>query len=400
LNSEDQKSYLSLNKPIFPVKINDKVYFLRNKKSFDFIETFFNETVNIQRRFRIIDGVKNRLASLAHFKNGGNFKKNTDLIINKIQRAHPPGIDKSWSLDTDDENNIWSDMYSGIEYIDQNKNTRWAPGNFSVTINNIEIQGISYKSRIIGDTIKTYDISTKYTINELEKINSFTIEHNSKYSKISEWANGGVIFYEDSMQYLIHPIGFEPTIFRTEQYCRECEDRKCPTIKLCPIDSYNNSSPTHYENGKLKISYASVITDTLIGSGKANTDKLSLATNKFTDQYGENPFGWAQKYSNDGYRDWFIPSLLEAKELLEYRRKYMTISENNIDLMTSSKYKEIKYGIYWDSFHEIQQLDFEDYDNKKGSIYYMPLLSSPSRLFDRNNVNFIPIRKESKLSNK
>lgn len=265
-------------------------------------------------------------------------------------------------------------------------------------VNDIEIQGISYKSRPTGDIIKTYDISTRYTINELEKINSFAIEHNSKYSKVSEWANGGVIFYEDSLQYLIHPIGFNPTIFRTEQYCRKCEDRECPTIKLCPIDEYNNTSPTHYENGKLKISYATVITDTIIGSGKVNTNKLSLATNKFTDQYGDNPFGWVQKYSNDGYKDWFIPSLLEAKELLEYRRSYMTILENNIDLMTSSKYKEIKYGIYWDSFYEIQQLDF--YDNEKESIYHRPISSLPNRLYDQKSVNFIPVRKESKLSNK
>jgi hypothetical protein len=363
---------------------------LRNNESFDALNTFFDEIKWIQRRFIIADGVKNFVGSFAMYgKSNGYNGGNPYLKINRVFGAeHNSGetmwVDKSWS-----ESYIY-DEYSGFEDLSfmGKLKANYIPGYLQYNHDNYLINGICFRSRDTSKKLKTFDITVTYSLSELEKISDFTVEHSSKYSRLSQWYNGGSIFYEDSNYVLIQPIGKRPMFsFKVEQYCRECQgddrDNNCPDLRLCPITNYHLTKLI----GDL---YKNTFTDTLIGSGLNNTKKIGNIYDSLL-----SPFKYVQSKVINSYSDWFIPSKNEAYHLVEYWRKYFKITgfDLNRNIMTSSLSKGKKYDDNWDSFFEIKEFDAY---NQSLNIYYQPIMVKSTQLFSGQMTYFYPIRLEKK----
>ena len=386
MNESEQLQYQETNKQIWGIKIDGEKYFLRNEKSFYAFQSFFNEILYIERRFVIEDNIKNLLGSNANYEFGK--RNNQELEVNSVKGAHHDLNETIWLQEPDSYDAKHTDNYSGFEDLGDCNLTlstggSIAPGFFVYSLNKGQKKvGLAYKKRDTGKVIKTYDFSITYTLVELEKIQRIQIHHVSKDNKIGQWYKGGVIFFEDSTIYLLHPIDFKQYTFGSYQNCCDTmsgnPNNKCPDILMCNLNEYKLKD-------ELQGVFFKTVTDTLIGSGMLNTKKLSSITNQYN-----NPFKYIINLELNGFNGWYVPSKIETELLITYSEKYYAKFLPSI--FTSSLKKGKEYNIYWDSFY----VPSKDNDNNKVDEFHLPFKKGAhDELFFGNAKIFIPIRIEN-----
>jgi hypothetical protein len=152
---------------------------------------------------------------------------------------------------------------------------------------------------------------------------------------------------------------------------------------VCSINDFNNGQENTWWNGSSLILVSG--TETGVGTGKANTDKIidAMVSAGFNNLNYENPAGYfsyaagiARSYSYGGYTDWFLPSKDELYQLFLNRvavsNTLTTIagagvfpSGSNYNYWTSSEYNKTYAWLLKADSTTIQEVNNQDKKRQK-----------------------------------
>lgn len=255
------------------IKLNGINYFLRNIASTDALNEFFQEFDNIKRQYIIDDGIKRDL--------GSTFCMIPNIELDHYEEAVRSDKDRFKKTDKI----LFSEDINSFEALSIGGGM--ADGYFKLPNGKT---GPSYVSKNDKEQVGLFRIDKLYSLDILEKIKEFKVYPNYLVSNIGVWKYGGIIFYEDSSKYLI---------------------RELKTKKVFSDKSLVNFSQDYDDSKKIENILYNLNTDTIIGSGIINTKKLASIKPDLNTIYN-----LATKYSSNSYKDWYIPSKIEAEYLL------------------------------------------------------------------------------------
>jgi hypothetical protein len=366
LTTDEEKEYLTLNLPVYSFVIDNEKYILRKKETLEAFSQFFSDFYWVMRNFYISDGVKGVTGHDLLEKSCGScgewtatnytcfyvFNANYN-DVNGIGNEHP-----SCSYDNHDG------PFSGFEKttIDTRRLIQ------TVVANNFE-------SKKRGSFLRTYSTVVIYSLSELSKIQPFKVESNFKNSPVGSWFKGGRIFFIDRFQTAyISPIPQNANTY----------------LQGVVLPSSNSKDTINYLLNKIK-------TDTSIGSGKSNTNKLLQEI-----YYETTPFFICSSYIFHGLNDWFLPSQNEMLEFLKFSHLFMNKNpdlgtcplENGIISQHCGVRDFATSTIYHDRYREPLFYSIEGYYDKYS------IISSRSRIESRRfnllnsdgYIRVIPIR--------
>jgi hypothetical protein len=295
LTKEEEKEYLTLNLPVYSFVIDNEKYILRKKETLEALSQFFSDFHWAMRNFYIYDGVKivtghdllEKSCSSCGEWRATNY---TCFYVYNANYNDVNGIDKE---DPGCSYNNHDGPYSGFEKttIDTRRLIQ------TVVANNFE-------SKKKGTFLRTYSTVLIYSLSELSKTKPFLVESNFKNSPIGSWFKGGRIFFIDRVQ----TAYISPILPNANTY-----------LQGIVLPSSNSKDTINYLLNKIK-------TDTSIGSGKSNTNKLLQEV-----YYETTPFFNCRSYKFHGLNDWFLPSRNEMLEFLKFSHLFMN---KNPDLGT------------------------------------------------------------------